>query len=406
MRLLHLSPAYAPFHGGAEILAQQISERFARAGHEVTVVTTQAERPHDFWEGAPPRRSQCETLNGVTVVRLPLRAWPPAPWTFHVAHRLAQAASNWPGDLSLWLAGKLPRIAGLCATLQQLPACDAIHAVNMHFPALAVAAWREARRRNVPLLVTPFLHANGSRIYPRTVLREAAVVMAQSQVEVEALQRVGIALERIRITGVGIDLKAVRGGNGARFRRAYHIGDEPLVAFVGTASLDKGALDVYHAMQRIWQRGVNARMVFAGSLMPAVAPVVQADERCCCLGVVSDEVKRDLLAAATLLAMPSRVESLGLAYLEAWANGLPVIGARVGATAELIAHGVNGLLVPFGDDDALAAAMQSLLADGVTCRRLGDQGRELVESLYTWTQVFPRIADAYEQAVSQRHSST
>ncbi len=74
MRLLHLSPAYAPFHGGSELVAQQISERFARMGHGVTLVTTQAERPHDFWEGMPPCMSQCDTLNGVTVVRLPVRA--------------------------------------------------------------------------------------------------------------------------------------------------------------------------------------------------------------------------------------------------------------------------------------------------------------------------------------------
>jgi len=333
---------------------------------------------------------------------LPVSALRPAPWTFHLLHRMAQGISAFPNDPVLSLARILPCVKDLQPAMRDVPDLDVIHVVNLNFPSLAVAAWAEAKRRGCPLMITPFLHVNGERIYPRTVLQQATLVLAQSQVEVAALIRLGVSAKRILLTGVGIDADTARGGDSARFRRSFQLGDEPIVVFVGTASIDKGALQLYQAMKLFWQKGGCARLVMAGRMTRAVDSAIPQDGRVWRLGPVSDDVKRDLLAAAALLVMPSRVESLGIAYLEAWANGLPVIGARVGAVAELIAHNVNGLLVPFGDCEAIAQAIQDLLTDGALRALLGERGRQLVEERYTWAVVLPRILKAYEQALAGR----
>src|SRR6185312_16230905 len=63
----------------------------------------------------------------------------------------------------------------------------------------------------------------------------------------------------------------------------------------------------------------------------------------------ADEQKRDFLAAADVVAQPSRVESLGLVLLEAWANAKPVVAADIAVSRELVTSCDGGLLVPFGD---------------------------------------------------------
>ena len=62
------------------------------------------------------------------------------------------------------------------------------------------------------------------------------------------------------------------------------------------------------------------------------------------------------------MCMPSRADLFGIAYLEAWAYGKPVIGAQIGGIGDIISHNVDGLLVPFGARASLADALAELLA--------------------------------------------
>ncbi len=55
--------------------------------------------------------------------------------------------------------------------------------------------------------------------------------------------------------------------------------------------------------------------------------------------------------------MPSRTDSFGIVFLEAWANGLPVVAADAGGVPEVVRHEQTGLLVPFGDLDRLSQSI-------------------------------------------------
>jgi glycosyltransferase involved in cell wall biosynthesis len=106
-----------------------------------------------------------------------------------------------------------------------------------------------------------------------------------------------------------------------------------------------------------------------------------------------------MLAAIDIFALPSRTESFGIVFLEAWANGKPVVGADAGAVPELVQHEVNGLLAPFGDVDGLARAIERLTLDHVLRAALGGRGRQMAGDRYTWTHVVARVERAYELAV-------
>jgi glycosyltransferase involved in cell wall biosynthesis len=86
-----------------------------------------------------------------------------------------------------------------------------------------------------------------------------------------------------------------------------------------------------------------------------------------------EDVQR-LLAAADIFVLPSRYEGFGLAVVEAMAAGVPVVASRVGGVPEIIRDGIDGILVPGGDAEALAGAIATLAADASVRQRLGRAG--------------------------------
>jgi glycogen synthase len=155
----------------------------------------------------------------------------------------------------------------------------------------------------------------------------------------------------------------------------------------------------------VWERGVDATFIMAGSTMLDKFKQYYDDlpdevrEKCRWLGFISDQDKRDLNAAGQVFCMPSRTDSFGIVYLEAWLNGVPVIGARAGGVPEIISDGVDGYLVDFADVPALANRIQLLLARSEAAMSMGQAGRRKVLAEHTWDHKIARIAEIYEEVV-------
>jgi len=91
-----------------------------------------------------------------------------------------------------------------------------------------------------------------------------------------------------------------------------------------------------------------------------------------------------LIAEGAFFSLPSRPEGFGIAYLEAMAMGLAVIGCQAEGIADLVTEHDIGLLVS-GDSAAdLAEAWRVLLSDPDACRRFGARGRALVRGHFDW----------------------
>src|SRR5690606_33630777 len=100
--------------------------------------------------------------------------------------------------------------------------------------------------------------------------------------------------------------------------------------------------------------------------------------------------------------LPSCTDSFGIVYLEAWANGVPVIGARAGGVPAVIADGRDGCLVNFGDVAGLAEAIARLLDVPALRREMGQRGQDKVRREMTWDHVFQRVARVYETVLAGR----
>ena len=116
------------------------------------------------------------------------------------------------------------------------------------------------------------------------------------------------------------------------------------------------------------------------------------------LGYVSEEEKREAFDACDLFVMPSRYDSFGVVYLEAWRCGKPVIGAKVGAIPEVIEEGKDGLLVEFGEVNQLASAIISLLNHPDLGKEMGETGRKKVTDRFNWQKNIGKIEEVFKGA--------
>lgn len=419
MRILHLIQRYWPAIGGAEAYLHELSSHFAADGHQVIVATTDALDFELFWD---PRRRRVdrpdEIHEGVEIRRFPVRHLPFPQLGYPAWRRLLWILSRLKPIPTPWmhaLARYTPAVPDLWRWLAETDEpFDLVGGVTICFEPLSTAGLDFARRRNIPFVAHPLTHLGAgpqpgedtlSRFYTmrhqvETVVRADGFV-AMTETERDFYVQRGAPAHNAIVAGPGIHFEDVLGGDGARFRRTHNI-TGPIVASLGSMSADKGTIHTVEAVRRLWQQGHDVALVLAGSVLSPFRAWLDrlpaADrERIHLLGPIDNQTKRDLLAALDVLAMPSRTDSFGIVYLEAWLYNKPVVGARAWGIDRLINDGVDGRLVPFGDDEHLAQTLAELLADPALRRQMGSAGRSKVERIHTWSRKYQITADLYSR---------
>jgi colanic acid/amylovoran biosynthesis glycosyltransferase len=154
---------------------------------------------------------------------------------------------------------------------------------------------------------------------------------------------------------------------------------------VGRLCEQKGQLLLIDAARRLLERGEQFSLTFAGDgeLRPELERLIDHHNLRNNVRITgwlsSDQVRTELLSARALV-LPSFAEGLPVVIMEAMALKLPVISTFVAGIPELVKHDQNGWLVPAGDVDALADAMQKCLATpSDVLERMGEAGFEAVK---------------------------
>ena len=411
MRVLHVTPLYWPSLGGGEQVVHTLSERMVRDGHEVVVATTDAASVETFWNRRGPRVSERDgVLNGVRVVRVPIAPSPLGQLGLFIMRGSAIRVFD-PIRLT-WLVRRIgawmPHAPQFRSALDNLSGSfDVIHGFNLSWESCLVDACEYARAMRRPYVMTPFMHTgepgqprvsrNYRMSHQQAALRSSDRVIVQTQIEAQAIEAMGVDRSRLVEVGVGIEPARISGGDPDRLRARSGVRG-PLVVFIGRVTRDKGAIAVVQAMQQLWANGVEVECAIAGTILPDFDRFLRVQPAMPCLhllGPISDDDKRDLLAAADVVVMPSRAESFGIVYLEAWANGKPVIGARAGGAAEVISDGVDGYLVPFGDASSLALRIKGLIADHELAQQMGEAGRAKLLARYTQDITYTKTMEVY-----------
>lgn len=402
MHIAFLVPRFYPYRGGYENYSLSLARHLHSAGNRVSVFTTTAWDLESLWldgfRTVPPGK---ETYDSIEIHRFPIcyRRW----------RRRATRVLSFVPDWRLRAKYSRPGFAvlGLAEALRAASP-DIIHVGPLPFNNLMCTGISEARRRNIPVIATPCTHFGEeqnndvSRYYVQRfqikMLNACDIILTLTQIEADKLMNLGVHSRKLRVSGAGIDVQNVTGGDPERIRTKYGI-RQPMILHLGMKAYDKGSICVVESMKILWARGVDAHLVLAGPGLSAfddyLAQQTSHHHRLLNLGTVDEQDKKDLLAAADIVVQPSRVESLGLILLEAWANEKPVIAADIAVSRELVELGFDGLLVPFGDNHALAEAIAKLLQDPESRGLMGEHGKRKVLRSFDANRIVERVSPLF-----------
>ncbi|MEX0621758.1 MAG: glycosyltransferase family 4 protein [Candidatus Woykebacteria bacterium] len=109
----------------------------------------------------------------------------------------------------------------------------------------------------------------------------------------------------------------------------------------------------------------------------------------------------ELLSLADIFCLPSLMESLSFAILEAMSKGKPVVATKVGGIPEVVSDKETGLLVSSGNTKELAEAINKLLGDPELARRLSRNGKERVKDLFRVERMVEETLFAYERVLKK-----
>jgi glycosyltransferase involved in cell wall biosynthesis len=297
---------------------------------------------------------------------------------------------------------------------------DAVFAVGFPYTVFAYAAYRTARAAGAPLILTPFLHLATpddpyrkyyTRPHQIRLLKEADTVVVVTRIEADAVAEWGIPRSRILTVSMAVEHAEVTGGDPQALRRRLGLAaHRRLIGHLATLDPNKGTTDLVLAVARLnadRPAADPAHLALAGTSSPAFEKFLAEypggkPAWLSLLATLSDPEREDFYAGIDLFCMPSRTDSFGIVFLEAWANGVPVVAAAAGGVPEVVAHGQTGLLVPFGDRDRLTAALNDLLTDRVRARTMGEAGRSLVYQGFTWDDRFATLLERTSEVVNTR----
>lgn len=229
--------------------------------------------------------------------------------------------------------------------------------------------------------------------------------IAVSTTVARALRRRLYPAERLRVVPNGIDLArvdaAVPDSEIARAREALlggAPGNRPVIAIVARRKRQDVAL---RALTHLERPVVLACVGLEPDAdLAALAATVPARHRV--VFVPFTERALPFYRLATVAALPSTIEGLSQALLEAMALGVPVVASDAGGNPDLVTSGVTGLLVPTEDPEAWAGAFARLLADAPFAARLAAAARQLVRTQYTLERTAERTEAVYLEALARR----
>lgn len=286
--------------------------------------------------------------------------------------------------------------------------------VHLHFPNPMGDIAYVAGARNTPLIIS--YHADvitQRRLLPmympllNAVFQRAVRVIAAADENIASSPVLTRYKDRCTVIPYGVNLRAFQltEDEAVEVERRRCSAGEGTVLFVGVLRPYKGLEVLLRAMARI-----KARLFVVGRgpdrlELSSLAARLGLSNRVSFLGEVSESERRILLHSCDVFVLPSTDarEAFGIAQLEAMACGRPVIASDLPTGVRFVnKNQMTGLLVPPGDSDALAAALQRLLGDERLRQTLGNAAKRRAELEFSSDRMVRRVQQVYEEVLGGR----
>jgi len=187
----------------------------------------------------------------------------------------------------------------------------------------------------------------------------------------------------------------------ASVKRRYGISPvDPTVLFSGRLCVQKGPDLLLEAMPGLLRHYPNAKFVFAGDGhmrggLERRARQLGVAYATRFLGYQKGSDLINLYKACDTVCMPSRNEPFGIAALEGWAAGKPVVASQNGGPSEFIWHGITGLKV-YATPDSVGWGLGTLFTNFEWGRWMGGNGRRAAETVFSWDTIAEKTEQCYQ----------
>jgi glycosyltransferase involved in cell wall biosynthesis len=376
MYVVQFAPYYPPYLGGQETYIAQLSRELVRSGHRVRVVTS------NYPKGAAYEKS----VDGVEICRFacfgrPLRN---------------------------------PILPGLLISHHAIGA-DLIHAHNIHSFSSNVAALRR-RFGKTPLVMTSHGRLDfGARLpnqllklYIHTVGRftvksaDRLIVLTPTE-KTRILQQTGMNAEKISVIPVGIDLEhwdCLREEARKKWEAALFPG-KIMILVATQLILRKGIQYLIGAMPKVIKQFPNVLLAIAGNgsdegRLRRQVVELGLEDTVFFLGRLSGMDLARAYDSASLFVLPSLGEGQPPCILESWSFSKPVLATNIEGVRDYFSEAAR--LVEPASSSALASGILEILGDQVLARRMGNQGRQLVER-FTLQRMTRLVINDYYRAL-------
>jgi len=259
-------------------------------------------------------------------------------------------------------------------------------------------------RRPVVLDMHDIVRPGIGRKLQTMAVRLSSASIAVSNAVADCVGRFGTP--KLRIMVPAVDLERFRPGphDPEMRRRLTSSEDDPLIGIVGRIDREKGVDLVVEAVAALTGPAARAHLVVVGSpgfdsgeyleQLKADAGRLLGD-RARFAGRIDDIPT--VLRTLDVVVNASVAEPFGLTVLEAQASGVPVVATRSGGVTDYLTDGDNALLVPVGDAEALARALEAVLGDGALAAQLGRHARALAETSHGVDGFADDLAELYHR---------
>lgn len=236
------------------------------------------------------------------------------------------------------------------------------------------------------------------------LVRFSKKVIVMSEVMKAEIVSAGVPPEKVLILHNAVLLEDYPVGRSSKkVREEFRINeDEKVIAYIGRLSAEKGPDIFVQVAQSILQKDSNVKFLIVGEgpLRSDLRKRVDAlglQDRIIFAGHRTD--MEQVYAAIDILAITSFTEGLPNVLLEAFAHNKPVVSTRVGGTPEIISHGTNGFLVEPGRVDGIADCLRLLLSDPALARKMGSNGRKLIEEKLSFRKRTEKLEELYQTII-------
>ena len=378
MRIALVSPYSWTFPGGVTRHIEALADQFLAAGHEVTVLSPLD--PPDLaarlmHRGAHPQQLQTPA-HLVSLGRT-------------VGFKANGAVSN------------LAITPQSVYKLQRELRSGGYDVVHVHEPVAPVISWFAAGLTPLPLVGTFHSYSNkrlpnavGNLFGARRVLNRLHVRIAVSEAAAWTGRRWFGGHYRVIPNGVHIE-------PGLLARAGQPETDEDLLRllFVGQSVERKGLPLLLRAFEALRDH-IPTQLTVIGPTPEELDPLLLDARGVRALGKVDDTHKRQELARAHVLCAPSLGgESFGMVLTEAFAAGTTVVASDIAGYRDVVHDGVDGVLVPPGDAQALAEALRDMYHEPEHRRQLSRAAAETVKR-FAWEHVAEEVMQAYGEAIA------